>query len=161
MRLMLALLALSSGAVFAAAPPPSQTLRYFEGAWHCDGVFPSNGRKISSALTFVWYGKTGSLVKQHDDEAPNEYHAIELWAASSKGGFQNMIADSFGGVRVFVSSGWADEALTWVNDADQTIKEKFTYSKVNGDAMRVDWAVSRNGAPFVIGDTLTCSRTKS
>jgi hypothetical protein len=158
---MMSWLAAASSSVFAAAPPTSEALRYFDGSWHCDGVFPSNGRKISSKLTFVWYAQTGSILKQHDDEVPNEYHAIELWAASNKGGFKNMIADSFGGIRHFSSTGWAADALTWVNDSDPAGKEQFAYTKLNPDTMRVDWMISKNGAPFVIGDTLTCSRTKA
>jgi hypothetical protein len=156
-----ALFAAAAGTVFAAAPPPSQALRYFDGTWHCGGVFPSTGRKISSKLTFVWYAQTGSILKQHDDEQPNEYHAVELWAASNKGGLQNMIADAFGGVRFFSSTGWSGEALTWINDSDPARKEQFAYTKLNRDTMRVDWMISKNDAPFVVGDTLTCTRTRA
>jgi hypothetical protein len=133
-------------------------LRYFEGTWHCDGVFPSNGRKISSKLTFTWYAQTGTILKQHDDEPPNGYHAVELWA-SNKDGLQNMIADSAGGVRFFSSFGWDGDSLTWIGVSDRTLKEKFVYTKLDAATLRVDWAVSKNAAAFVIGDTLTCART--
>jgi hypothetical protein len=155
------LTAISGAAGFAATPQPSEALRYFDGSWHCNGVFPSNGQKISSKLTFSWYAQTGSILKQHDDEPPNAYHAVELWAASSKGGFQNMVADSFGGVRFFSSSGWVGDAFTWVGDSAPNRKEQFVYTKLEAGTLRIDWSVSKNGAAFVIGDTLTCLRTKA
>ncbi|MGB6308170.1 MAG: hypothetical protein WBF89_10275 [Steroidobacteraceae bacterium] len=152
--------AISGGAALAQAPTVSDALRYFDGTWQCDGVFPSNGRKISSKVAFTWHSRTGSLTKQHDDDPPNGYHAIELWAASNKGGFQNMIADSFGGVRHFSSAGWAGNSLVWVDDSDANRKEQFAYTKLDADKMRVDWSVSKGGAAFAVGDTLTCSRIK-
>ena len=148
------------GSALAQAPTVSDALRYFDGTWHCNGVFPSNGRKISSKLAFTWYAQTGSLLKQHDDEPPNSYHATELWVASSKGGFQNLIGDSFGGARPFSSAGWVGNALIWVGDSDPTRKEQFAYFKLDANTMRIDWSVSKNGVDFVVGDTLTCSRIR-
>lgn len=153
--------AISGGAALAPAPAVSDSLRYFDGTWQCDGVFPSNGRRISSKLVFTWSSRVGSVVKQHDDDPPNGYHAIELWAPSSKGGFQNMIADSFGGVRHFSSAGWVGDSLVWLDDSDPNRKEQFAYTKLDTDKMRVDWSVSKSGAAFVVGDTLSCSRSKA
>jgi hypothetical protein len=141
----------------AFAAPARETLQYFEGSWHCDGVFPSTGRKISAALIFTWYPQTGSTVKQHDDEAPNHFHAVELWAVSTEG-FKNTIADASGGVRTYTSTGWDNGVLTWNGGGDQTHKERFVYTRINVDSMRMDFTVSKNDMPFVIGDTLTCSR---
>jgi hypothetical protein len=138
---------------------PSDALLFFDGTWHCDGVFPGSGRKISSNLSFKWLAKTGAVLKQHDDEPPNGYHAVELWVAS-KGGFQALIGDSFGGSRFFSSTGWVGESLTWDGDSDPAHREKFVYVKGGFDTMRIDWMVSKNAAAFVVGDTLTCSRKK-
>jgi hypothetical protein len=151
----------SSGTAIAQTPEISDALRYFDGPWHCDGVFPSNGRKISSNLNFTWSARTGALSKQHDDEPPNGYHAVELWVVSGKGGFQAMNGDSFGGVRFFSSPGWVGDALTWIGDSDPTHKDQFVYTKLDANKMRIDWSVSKSGAPFILGDTLTCSRIKA
>jgi hypothetical protein len=150
-----------SGAAIAQTPPISDALRYFDGRWHCDGVFPSNGHKISSKVAFTWYAETGAVLKRHDDEPPNGYHAVELWVPSGKDGFQAMIGDSFGGVRLFSSSGWNGDALTWVGDSDPTHKDQFVYTKLDQNKMRIDWSISKGGAAFVLGDTLTCSRSKA
>jgi hypothetical protein len=79
---------------------PQRRSNTSRGSWHCDGLFPSTGRKISAALIFTWYPRTGSIVKQHDDEAPNHFHAVELWAVSTEG-LKNTIADASGGVTTY------------------------------------------------------------
>jgi hypothetical protein len=145
----------------AQTPTVSGALRYFDGSWHCDGVFPSNGRKISSNLAFTWYSQTGAVLKRHDDEPPNGYHAVELWVPSAKGAFQAMIGDSSGGVRFLSSSGWVGDAITWLGDSDSTHQDQFVYTKLALNTLRIDWSFSKSGAAFVLGDTLTCVRSKA
>jgi len=152
---------LAGSTAMAAAPQPSDAFRYFDGNWRCDGVFPSNGAKLSSTMSFHWSASTGALEKQHDDLPPHGYYAVELWAGASHGEAQNMIADVTGGVRLFTSPGWIGDTLTWARDIDATHKERFAYARLGPDTMRVDWATSSNGAAFTVGDTLTCTRGKS
>jgi hypothetical protein len=149
-------LAISCGPAFATAP--SDAFSYFAGDWHCAGVFPSNGRTISSNLHFDWNADAAALVKRHDDEPPNGYHAVELWAAAKSGELRNTIADPFGGVRYYSSQGWSGDVLAWTNLAEASPKDRFIYTKLDAGTMRVDWAASKDGSTFVVGDTLTCAR---
>ena len=148
-----------AGARADASPQPRQDLQYFEGSWHCNGVFPASGRKISSNLKFTWYPVTGAVLKQHDDEPPNGYHALELWVPAGKGGLQNMIGDSFGGARLYISSGWVNDSMTWLDNNQRNQKEEFVYTRIDSDTLRIDWMIAKNGGPFILGDTLTCART--
>jgi hypothetical protein len=148
--------AISGGPVVAATP--SDALSYFAGDWHCSGMFPANGRAISSNLHFDWNEEAAALVKRHDDEPPNGFHAVELWASAKDGGLRDTIADPYAGVRYYASPGWSGDTLTWTNVAEASSKDRFTYTRLKPGAMRVDWASSKDGSTFVVGDTLTCTR---
>jgi hypothetical protein len=152
--------AVAKAANVAAPPQPSGAFTYFDGTWRCDGIFPSTGKTISSTMSFHWNASTGALVKQHDDLPPHNYHAVELWTVSAKGSLQNLIADAFGGVRLFSSSDWNGKTLTWGRDADESHQEQFVYTRLDADRMQVDWATSERGGTFVVGDTLTCLRVR-
>jgi len=137
---------------------PAAPFAALTGNWHCDGSFPASGKTISSDLRFVWDAATGTLTKHHDDVAPNTYHAIELWAAA-KSGLQARIADSFGGVRDFTSAGWTGNTLTWQGAQTTPYYERFVYTKLDASTLRIDWDVSKDGAAYKTGDTLTCKKT--
>ena len=149
-------LAMSGAPTFAVAP--SDSFSYFAGDWHCAGVFPASGRAIASNLHFGWNAESAALTKRHDDEPPNGYHATELWGATKSGDLKDTIVDPFAGVRYYSSPGWSEDALTWTNTAEASPKDRFTYTRLNPRTMRVDWATSRDGSTYVVGDTLTCSR---
>lgn len=136
---------------------PSAQFADLAGSWHCEGSFPASGKTISSDLRFVWDDATKTLTKHHDDVAPNTYHAIELWAAA-KTGLQARIADSFGGVRDFTSAGWACNVLTWQGIVITPYYERFVYTKLDASTLRIDWDVSKDGAAYKTGDTLTCKK---
>jgi hypothetical protein len=149
-------LALSAAPAFAATP--ADVFSYFAGDWHCAGMFPSNGRAISSNLHFDWNASAAALVKRHDDDPPNGYHAVELWGAAKFGDLKDTIVDPFAGVRYYESPGWSGDTLTWTNVAEESPKDRFTYTRLDPATMRVDWAVSKDGSTFVVGDTLACTR---
>jgi hypothetical protein len=140
------------------ATPSPDALKYFNGEWDCAGEFPASGKKIASTVRFTYDEPTGALVKHHDDNPPNAYHAIELWAADKSGTFSNTIAVPSYGVRTFTSPGWSDNAFVWTSGVNANPTERFTYTRLGDATMQVDWAISKNGATFVVGDTLTCNR---
>ncbi|MBV8375334.1 MAG: hypothetical protein JO302_07460, partial [Candidatus Eremiobacteraeota bacterium] len=85
---------------------PLTSLAFFVGTWTCNGVFPSSGKTIASAMTFSGDLSGKALVKHHDDRPPSTYHAIEVWVYSdSDKRYNAAIADNFGGVREFASPG--------------------------------------------------------
>lgn len=153
---------LFTAAVFAApaladgVAPPS--FRDLAGQWHCEGVFVSNGKVISSNIDVTWDEITGTLIVHHDDVAPFQYHVVELWTAG-KTGLQARLADSTGGVRDFTAPGWVNKTLTWQGVATTPYDERFVYTLVGPATLRADWQVSKDGASYRTGDTLTCKKS--
>ena len=139
-------------------PPGISSLSYFLGTWNCQGIFPSNGKKIASTIRFAIDG--ASLVKHHDDLPPNLYHAIELWGYSpADRQFNAVIEDNFGGTRDFSSTGWTNNSITWTSKPQVVPRQEFAYTKLSDASFRLDWQVFKNGG-YVVGDTLTCTRTQ-
>lgn len=131
---------------------------YFVGDWSCSGEFVSSHKPISSAVRFVFDDRTGALVKHHDDNPPNQFHAIELWAGGKGNIYDATIADSFGGVRHFHSPGWTGDEWVWSAADDDKTVERFSYLQLDPATMRIDWSVAKDGINFTVGDTLTCKR---
>ena len=153
----IALIATSAlGAGSAQATEPA-SLAWFAGSWHCAGKFESNGKPIEARLRFDWDDAAKALVKHHDDEPPNAFHAVELWGAAGTQ-LASTIVDAYSGTRVFSSDGWTQGSLTWTRMVDARPVERFTYVRESQDRMRVDWSTSRDGLRFRLGDTLSCER---
>jgi len=156
--LALAAAGLHTGPASAAGAPP---LAWFAGAWQCAGKFEASGKPIEAQLRFEWSEGSGALVKHHDDRLPNSYHAIELWGANGPAGLAATIVDTFSGTRLFASPGWANETLAWTRMADGKPVERFTYAREGQDRLKVEWATSKDGSTFKLGDTLFCERLKA
>ena len=146
--------ALCAGSAQAAEPA---SLAWFAGRWHCAGKFESNGKPIESRLRFDWDEAAKALVKHHDDEPPNAYHAVELWGATGTQ-LAATIVDAYSGTRIFSSAGWTQASLTWTRTVDTRPVERFAYARESEDRMRVDWSTSRDGVAFKLGDSLACER---
>ena len=132
----------------------------FTGQWACAGHFAS-GKSIASRMSFESALQGAGLIKHHDDLSPGSYHAVEVWGLPTKDGRFNMVVlDNFGGARHFVSDGWRGATLVWTGDAQVTPAQRFVYTRLDAARFRVDWEVSRDGKPFAMGDTLTCTRRK-
>src|SRR5580700_10909415 len=116
---------LVSSLATAAAAPVSDVFKYFAGDWHCDGVFPASGRRISSRVHYDWDARTGGLIVRHDDEPPFDYHSLEMWAPPTKADAQNMIVDAHSGARLFTAKGWSGQTLTWLGVSDGKVQEEF------------------------------------
>jgi hypothetical protein len=147
---------LVSSLATAAAAPVSDVFKYFAGDWHCDGVFPASGRRISSRVHYDWDARTGGLIVRHDDEPPFDYHSLEMWAPPTKADAQNMIVDAHSGARLFTAKGWSGQTLTWLGVSDGKVQEEFVYTRVDERTTKIDWAVAHEDGDFKIGDTLTC-----
>jgi hypothetical protein len=133
-----------------------------QGKWSCQGVFPSNGKKIESQIAFAPDLDGAWLVKRHDDLPPNLFHDAEYWGFDSAGKqFVAFLYDNFGGVRKFTSSGWADDKLTWLGEpskSDPPRLERFVYKRDSPTQIEVNWEVKPGAKDWAIGDTLTCKK---
>lgn len=129
------------------AEPPAGAFAYFVGSWHCDGVFPASGKTLSSNIRFEFDEASGALLKHHDDVAPGMYHALEMWGPVRSGGFASTVFDPYSGVRQFNSQGSDGDAVVWTRGG--TVGgERFAYTRLTQEKMRIDWSVSKDGAPF-------------
>ena len=155
---MLAVLATSL--VLTADPAPPQPFSYFEGSWSCQGRFVPSGKLISSSLAFSDDTSTSTLRVAHEDRPPGTYKAAETWAFTKDvNGYRATIADAYSGLRWYTSAGWKEDAWTWEELAGPgEHRDSFVYRKLSARRMQVDWFISRNGQPLVLGDTLTCDR---
>jgi hypothetical protein len=153
---------LIAGLLAVPSPKPAtpDPLTYFEGAWTCAGHFEPSKKPLASAMVFSRSPETGALLKQHRDTAPGTYKAAETWSfARLAGGFRATIADGFNGLRWYASPGWDGDRWTWSRQGAGEPAEQFVYIRTGSAAMTVDWMISRDGGPVVLGDTLACTKT--
>ncbi|MDP9018963.1 MAG: hypothetical protein M3N19_11680 [Candidatus Eremiobacteraeota bacterium] len=144
----------------ATASDPMVPMQYLVGKWTCNGSFPASGKSIASTIRFDLDLGGAALVKHHDDLAPGSYHAIEVWVYQPDSKHYALtITDNFGGIRGFTSDSWQAQTLTVQGNAAKPA-EKFIYTNLSPDTMRVDWEIARDGAHFVLGDTLACARER-
>ncbi|WP_430389762.1 hypothetical protein [Dyella sp. 20L07] len=146
----------------ALATPADSPFRDFTdliGHWSCRGAFPASGKAIEADMRFESDLGGKALLKHHDDTlAPALYHAVEAWGYDAKADrYSAAITDNFGGARIFSSVGWVDGALTWTSATEVKPAQRFRYTRLSSDQLRVDWEVEKQGS-MVIGDTLTCER---
>ncbi len=146
-------------AIVAATPaPPVTSLTYFTGAWSCAGEFPRSGKKISSHMTFSLDSGGFSLVKHHDDDPPNGYHAIELWGYSETNKrYEAALQDPYSGVREFVSNGFDGDTLAWTSASWLQPVQSFVYHRNDPQHFTVDYHVATKTGDVVV-DTLLCTR---
>jgi hypothetical protein len=73
--------------------------------------------------------------------------------------FTNFIHDNFGGVRLFNSSGWDGDTLTWTGDAlanPPAATQRFVIESKSPKEFVISWEVRKPQADWVVGDRLTC-----
>lgn len=140
--------------------PELQPLSYFIGQWSCQGEFVATKKPISSRVS-VSSDLDGSwLAFRWDDNAPNVFHALELWGFDkSANHFMNFIHDNFGGVRLFTAPGWGGETLTWTGNAlpHPSLGERFVIERNSPKQFVISWEVHKPQAQqWTVGDRLTC-----
>jgi hypothetical protein len=145
-------------------------LNYFLGHWDCAGTFGRSGAPIEAHLQFASIWNDSSILFLHDDRPPHAYHARSEWTWDLAGKqFVSKIQDSSGGTRVFYSSGWNSDSLTWeggspASDAPGGSSAKFpgndqqfVFERMSPKQFRVSYAVRKDGAWSPV-DTSTCTR---
>jgi hypothetical protein len=139
-----------------------EPLAFFTGQWTCEGTFIKSGKPIASQLRFEPALDGAWLQLRADDLPPNRFHALELWGFDSKAKqFKNFIFDNFGGARLFTSSGWAGDTLTWSGDVlsgKPESDQQFVFERKSPSAFAVTWQVRSPGQDWTVGDRLTCNR---
>lgn len=145
-----------------ALKPELQPLSFFTGHWSCSGEFPASHRPISSHIVFSPQLDGSWLALRWDDNAPSVFHALELWGFDkTEHHYTNSIFDNFGGMRIFHSSGWVADELTWgPRDllANSPIAgEQFVIDRKSAKEFVISWEVRKPQAQeWTVGDRLTC-----
>lgn len=155
------IIAAHSGASGTAGPAAAtDAFKPLVGNWHCEGYFVASGKPLSSDISFAIDEPSGALIVRHDDRAPGQYHALELWTAgNSRNGFRATIADSYNGSRWLESPGWNGPLLVWTRYFEGKAAEQFAYRMIDPVSLQIDWSVSRGNAPLALGDRLNCKRS--
>ena len=162
MRVLAAIsMLLPAAAALPAADLGASPFEYFSGHWDCAGHF-ANGAPIKSTIAFAWQESTQTLHVQHDDLAPNQYHAVEIWGLSKASKeYRSTIGDSYSGIRWLTSPGWSGDSLSWTRSEKDKAAERFTYSRKSPSQMTVEWFVGKPSGELILGDSLDCTRTPS
>lgn len=150
----------------AATPAPNvltpqlQPLSFFIGTWDCAGEFTASKKAISSRISVSSELDGSWLAFRWNDNAPNVFHALELWGfEKSAHHFTNFIHDNFGGVRLFTSSGWDADTLIWTGDAlanPPAANQRFVIEREPGKSFVITWQTLKPLSDWVTGDKLTC-----
>lgn len=138
-------------------------MRFFVGNWKGDGAF-ANGRKISATLRFRLTLDSAWLVCEHRDVPPNGYAADLYWGVDRvTGKFAAYAFDNFSGHREFESVGWVGEKLELRRAGEMQgvgkYYERFRYERVSPDSFRMSYETSRDGAAWMLGDSLVFRRS--
>lgn len=143
------------------SPAPVTDLNFFAGKWSCNGKFVKSGKEISADVSFepVLDGKW--IMFRHDDRPPFSYHAIAEWGwDAKKNAFVSTVQDSAGGLRLFHSSGWSGQKLTWDGGdlTDSQPNQRFEFDRLGTDQFKVTYSVQKDGQWHDV-DASTCKKS--
>jgi hypothetical protein len=148
-------------ALAALAGGPTPASRFFAGPWNCRGAFAS-GRPIAAEVTFTPVLGGRWLEYHHVDAAPGRYEALALWPGADTASPQPVVLyDNGGGHRRFIGSGWATDTVRLIRDSTDpgAHAERFTFRATSDSSYWFGWEIQRApGAPWVLGDSLSCRR---
>ncbi|MBS0199156.1 MAG: hypothetical protein JSR70_01780 [Proteobacteria bacterium] len=149
---------------------PSEVAQFFTGNWQGQGAFAS-GKKIEADVGFDVSMDGQWLVYRHADRPPNGYKAQGFWGYErSSGTFIMMLADNFGGARLFSSTGWKDGTLVFEGrgaisptpsaqpSPGSGSRERFTFARQSANQFRMSYEVSKDGTTWRLVDALTFKR---
>lgn len=148
----------------SALKPELQPLSYFIGQWNCSGEFPTSHKPISSRISISSDLDGYWLAFRWDDNPPSQFHALELWGFDKAAKqFTNSIYDNFSGMRIFHSSGWTGDELTWgprdLPPNSPIVSERFVFDRKSAKEFVISWEVRRTQAQqWTVGDRLTCQQ---
>jgi len=153
----------------ARAPAPSsapalkaeiEPLSFFVGQWACEGEFVASKKLIASRIAVASDLDGSWLVFRWDDNAPNQFHALELWGFDKAAKhFTNFTHDNFGGVRLFTSPGWDHDTLIWTGDAltaSAALNQRFAIERMPPKEFVISWQTRKPETDWATGDRLTC-----
>jgi len=137
-----------------------EPLSFFLGQWNCECEFVASKKPIASHIAVAPDLDGSWLAFRWDDNAPNQYHALELWGFDKTAKqFTNFTHGNFGGLRLFDSPGWDGDTLIWTGDAlttPPTLNQRFVIERKPNKQFVISWQVRKPEADWVTGDRLTC-----
>jgi hypothetical protein len=141
--------------------PAISALGYFIGDWECSGKFDSSGKVIDAHQRFAPELDGSWILFRHDDKPPFNYHALSEWGwDQANKQFVMTVQDSFGGIRIFRSSGWSSAQLQWDGDdlgSTSPPAQRFTFERLDERHFRVSYFTLKNG-DWSRMDSSTCSK---
>ena len=143
----------------AGSNVPPEPFSSFIGRWHCDGKFASDARPISANLAFESILDGKFMLFRHDDEPPFNCHAWSEWGWDATARqFVSTTQDSAGGIRLFVSSGWEGQTLTWSGgNLPDSSDQRFVFERLGERNFRVSY-FHKKGASWLAVDSSSCIR---
>jgi hypothetical protein len=157
------------GAQSSSTAPPTlkaelQPLASFVGEWNCEGEFVASKTPIAAHIAIAPDLDGTWLTFRWDDKAPNRFHAFEVWGFDKTAKhFTNFIYDNFGGARLFQSSGWEGDTLTWTGNAlasPPAANERFTIERKSPKEFVISYDTRKPQAEWATGDRLACNRVE-
>ena len=147
-----------------AAPQrtPRDFLEFFAGEWSGIGDFGTD-KQIESEITFTPELDNQWLVYHQTDRTTNYKTRGTLGVDRSSGQFVMILNDNFGGVRLFVSEGWANGKIVFERVAMSkplTSQERFTFERRTDDSFRLAYETRRDGQATKIGNYLFSKKKK-
>jgi len=151
-----------------AAPFPDSAMALFKalaGHWSCNGGF-ARGGSLAADLTFTPAMDGHALSFEHVDRVPGSYWQSSTWAVEAKtgrivsAGAAGSTKDHTGAPTLFVAKAWSPTSVTLEADtikAPPFAPNRFTYSLLSANGLKMTWEVSRNGT-WALGDSLVCAR---
>src|SRR6267154_2791130 len=141
----------------APKQPPADLKDFFIGEWSGAGEF-SNGKKIEADVNFSADLDNQWLSYRHTDRLPNKYKARGMWGFDRESGkFVMLLSDNFGGARLFVSDGSADDKIVFNRErllAVLLVEERFTFARESANSFRMTYETSRDEKAWRLGDYL-------
>ena len=133
-------------------------LAWFVGAWQCAGQF-SNRRPIHSRETFSTEMGGHWLRMQHADTLQDHYAADEWWGYDrATREFAVTVFDNTGGLRNYVSSGWAGTTLSLLKTAGSGYIDRFVFRRSSNAQYRISYAHLDSSGAWQPDDEPTCRR---
>jgi hypothetical protein len=132
---------------------------FFAGDWTGAGEF-GNGKKIEADVSFRADLDDQWLVYTHRDRLPNRFKAIGMWGyeATSKQLIMT-VNDSFGGARMFSSTGWTNGKVVFANNTvvapvatPPARQERFIFERQGPGQFTMTYETSTDGTVWRLGD---------